>query len=103
MSQKTDVLVVGAGPVGLTVAIELARRGVNVRIVERRDKPSTRSKALVVHARTLEFFDILGIAEELIQQGYTSPEIDFSANAQNPLRANIYGFDTPFPGYLCCF
>ena len=70
MSHKIDVLIVGAGLVGLTVAIELARRNINVRIVEQRDKPSTRSKALVVHARTLEFFDILGIAEELIQRGY---------------------------------
>ncbi|KST65785.1 FAD-dependent oxidoreductase [Mastigocoleus testarum] len=100
MSQKTDVLVVGAGPVGLTVAIELARRNINVRIIEKRDKPSTRSKALVVHARTLEFFDILGIAGELIQRGYTSPGIDFSANAQNPLRANMYGLDTRFPYIL---
>ncbi len=60
MSQKTDVLIVGASPTGLTVAIELARRNVKVRIIEQRNQPSTRSKALVVHARTLEFLDILG-------------------------------------------
>ncbi|MBV6624535.1 MAG: FAD-dependent oxidoreductase [Rivularia sp. (in: Bacteria)] len=100
MSHKTDVLVVGAGPTGLTVAIELARRNVKVRIIEKRSQPSTRSKALVVHARTLEFLDILGVAEELIQRGYTSPGIDFSADAQNPLRANMYGLDTRFPYIL---
>ncbi|MGB3652262.1 MAG: FAD-dependent oxidoreductase [Rivularia sp. (in: cyanobacteria)] len=100
MSQKTDVLIVGAGPTGLTVAIELARRNVKVRIIEQRNQPSTRSKALVVHARTLEFLDILGIAEQLIQRGYTSPGIDFSADAQNPLRANMYGLDTRFPYIL---
>ncbi|AFY58811.1 2-polyprenyl-6-methoxyphenol hydroxylase-like oxidoreductase [Rivularia sp. PCC 7116] len=100
MLQKTDVLVVGAGPTGLTVAIELARRNVKVRIIEQRNHPSTRSKALVVHARTLEFLDILGVAEELIQRGYTSPGIDFSADAQNPLRANMYGLDTRFPYIL---
>jgi 2-polyprenyl-6-methoxyphenol hydroxylase-like FAD-dependent oxidoreductase len=99
-TQKTDVLIIGAGPVGLTVAIELARRNVNVRIIEKRDKPSTRSKALVIHARTLEFFDILGIADELVESGYTSPGIDFSADAENPLRANMYGLDTRFPYIL---
>ncbi|MEM7578471.1 MAG: FAD-dependent oxidoreductase [Cyanobacteria bacterium P01_A01_bin.80] len=100
MSQKTDVLVVGAGPTGLTVAIELARRNVKVRVIEQRNHPSTRSKALVVHARTLEFLDILGVAEELIQRGYTSPGIDFSADAQKPLRASMYGLDTRFPYIL---
>ncbi|MGD1914030.1 MAG: FAD-dependent oxidoreductase [Rivularia sp. (in: cyanobacteria)] len=100
MSQKTDVLVVGAGPTGLTVAIELARRNIKVRIIEQRNQPSTRSKALVVHARTLEFFDILSIAEEVVSRGYTSPGIDFSADAQNPLRANMYGLDTRFPYIL---
>ncbi|MGB6297339.1 MAG: FAD-dependent oxidoreductase [Rivularia sp. (in: cyanobacteria)] len=100
MTQKTDVLVVGAGPTGLTVAIELARRNIKVRIIEQRNRPSTRSKALVIHPRTLEFLDILGVAEELIQRGYTSPGIDLGADAQNPLRANMYGLDTRFPYIL---
>ncbi|KAI9129115.1 FAD-dependent monooxygenase [Acaryochloris sp. CCMEE 5410] len=100
MIQTTDILIAGAGPTGLTTAIELARRHVNVRIMERRSQPSTRSKALVVHARTLEFMDILGVADEMVQRGYTSPGIDFSANAREPLRANMYGLDTRFPFIL---
>ena len=100
MTQQTDVLIIGADPTGLTVAIELARRNVNVRIIEQRNQPSTRSKALVVQARTLECLDILGVAEELIQRGYTSPGIDFSADAQKPLRVNMYGLDTGFPYIL---
>jgi len=97
---KLDVLIVGAGPTGMTTAIELARRNVGVRIFERRTKPSSHSKALVVHARTLEFMDILGIADEFVRRGYTSPGIDFSANAKKPLRANMYGLDTQFPYIL---
>ena len=100
MSHNTDILIVGAGPTGLTTAIELARRNINIRIIERRTKPSTRSKALVVHARTLEFMDILGIADEMVRRGYTSPGIDFSSNAKKPLRANMYGLDTRFPFIL---
>ena len=100
MSHNTDILIVGAGPTGLTTAIELARRNINLRIIERRTQPSTRSKALVVHARTLEFMDILGVADEMVRRGYTSPGIDFSSNAEKPLRANMYGLDTRFPFIL---
>ena len=100
MLHSTDVLVTGAGPTGLTTAIELARRNINVRIIERRTKPSTRSKALVVHARTLEFMDILGVADEMVRRGYTSPGIDFSSSSKKPLRANMYGLDTRFPFIL---
>lgn len=97
---KLDVLVVGAGATGMTVAIELARRNVSVRIIERRTKPSSRSKALVLHARTLELMDILGVADEMVRHGYTSPGIDFSANAKKPLRANMHSLDTQFPYIL---
>ncbi|MBE9170000.1 FAD-dependent monooxygenase [Pleurocapsales cyanobacterium LEGE 06147] len=100
MLNKTEVLIVGAGPTGLTTAIELARRNINVRIIERRTQPSIRSKALVVHARTLELMDILGIANEMVRRGYTSPGIDFSSNAEKPLRASMYGLDTRFPFIL---
>ena len=100
MSYNTDVLITGAGPTGLTTAIELARRNINVRIIERRTHPSTRSKALVVHARTLEFMDILGVADDMVSRGYTSPGIDFSSSSKKPLRANMYGLDTRFPFIL---
>ena len=57
----TDVLVVGAGPTGLTLAIELARRGVAVRIIERDTTPFTGSRGDGVQPRTLEVFEDLGI------------------------------------------
>jgi 2-polyprenyl-6-methoxyphenol hydroxylase-like FAD-dependent oxidoreductase len=61
--------VVGAGPTGLTLALWLARRGVEVRIIDKTEGPGTTSRALVVHARTLEFFQQLGIADEAIRRG----------------------------------
>ena len=91
MGEKTDVLVVGAGPTGLATAIELARRGIGVRIIERRTTPASTSKALVVvHARTLELLDTIELAAELVSMGYTSPGIDFSASADKPLRADMH-------------
>ncbi len=58
-----DVLIVGAGPVGLTAAAELTRQGARVRIVDKRDGPVIYSQALAVHVRTLEILGALGIAD----------------------------------------
>lgn len=64
-----DVLVVGAGPAGLTAALEARRLGMSVRIVERHRARVHRSKALVVHARTMEVFDTLELSESLRSRG----------------------------------
>ncbi|MEU9155369.1 FAD-dependent oxidoreductase [Streptomyces sp. NPDC048417] len=66
---ELDVLVVGAGPVGLAAAHELARRGVRVRIVDAARGPATTSRALATHARTLEVYDQLGVLDDLLPQG----------------------------------
>jgi 2-polyprenyl-6-methoxyphenol hydroxylase-like FAD-dependent oxidoreductase len=57
---KTDVLIAGAGPVGLTVASELARYGLSVRLIDKNAERTDKSKALVLWARTLELMDRMG-------------------------------------------
>ena len=71
MPRQTEcaVLIAGAGPTGLALALWLARRGVDLRIVDKTAEPGTTSRALVVHARTLEFFQQLGIADEAVARG----------------------------------
>lgn len=64
-----DVLVVGAGPVGLTMAAELARHGTRCRIVDRLVQPLPYCRAIGVTPRTLEVWDDMGIAREMIDAG----------------------------------
>ncbi len=69
MSADCEVLVVGAGPTGLVLALWLSRLGVRVRIVDKTAEPGTTSRALVVHARILEHYAQLGLAQEIVARG----------------------------------
>jgi len=65
----TDVLIVGAGPTGLTLALTLQRAGVSSIILDRLETGQNTSRAAVVHAHTLEVLDSLGVTAELERQG----------------------------------
>lgn len=65
----TDVLIAGAGPTGLVLALWLAKNGVRVRIVDKVAEPGTTSRALVVHARTLELYREIGLADDVVARG----------------------------------
>ncbi|MGW7535322.1 FAD-dependent oxidoreductase [Amycolatopsis sp. NPDC054798] len=64
-----DVLVAGAGPVGLTAAHELTRRGIRVRVVDRASGPATTSRATATHARTLETYHQMGLIDDVLPRG----------------------------------
>jgi 2-polyprenyl-6-methoxyphenol hydroxylase-like FAD-dependent oxidoreductase len=64
-----EILVVGAGPVGLTMAAELARHGVRCRIIDRREKPLPYCRAIGVTPRTLEVYVGMGVVEPMIDAG----------------------------------
>ena len=63
------VLIVGAGPTGLVLALWLTKQGVRVRIVDKAAQPGTTSRAVGVQARTLEMYDQMGLADALIDSG----------------------------------
>jgi 2-polyprenyl-6-methoxyphenol hydroxylase-like FAD-dependent oxidoreductase len=64
-----DVLVVGAGPTGLTLAIELRRRGVDALLIDALEAPQHWDRATVVHPRSLEVFEALGIVDQFLDAG----------------------------------
>ena len=65
----TDVLIVGAGPTGLMLANQLGRRGVRAIAIDRHSGPAQQTRAMAVHARTLEIYSKLGIAERALELG----------------------------------
>src|SRR5271157_1588970 len=69
LPQHWPVIVVGAGPVGLTAAIDLASRGIDVLVLDEDDTVSVGSRAICWSKRTLEILDRLGCAERLVQKG----------------------------------
>jgi 2-polyprenyl-6-methoxyphenol hydroxylase-like FAD-dependent oxidoreductase len=65
----TDVLIIGAGPTGLVLALWLAHFGARVRIIDKTAEPGTTSRAVAVQARTLEFYSQIGLADTVVARG----------------------------------
>lgn len=97
----SDVLIVGAGPVGLMAGIHLARRGVPTRIIEKRSEPSTHSKALAVFARTLEALDRIGLAERFVERGRVLHGAVLHSGGREIGRLDADELDSPFNFILC--
>ena len=81
-----DVLVVGAGPTGLMLACQLARRGIRIAIVDRHRGPAEQTRALAVHARTLEIYRWLGVADEALALGRKGDAINLWSRGRKAAR-----------------
>ena len=91
-AEETQVVVVGAGPVGLLLAGELRLGGAEVVVLEELDEPTTESRATTVHARTMELFDQRG----LLAHFGTPPNDVMGHFGGIPLALD--GPATPYPG-----
>src|ERR1700742_2805709 len=94
---QSTVLVVGAGPVGLTMAAELARYGVPTRIVEKAPQRTDKSKALVLWARTLELLDRAGCGAKFVDAGFKVKAANIIADGRQIAHFRFDGIQTPHP------
>ncbi len=98
-----DVLIVGAGPTGLVLALWLHRQAIRVRIIDQAPGPGTASRAFAVHARTLEFYAMLGVADEAIEAGRKFDAVNYWAGRRHAARAEVGDIGkglSPFPFIL---
>ena len=99
----TDVLIVGGGPTGLMLANQLGRRGVRAMIIDRHSGPAQQTRAMAVHARTLEIYSKLGIAERALALGKQGNAANMWAEGKRRARIPIGDIGkslSPFPFVL---
>jgi 2-polyprenyl-6-methoxyphenol hydroxylase-like FAD-dependent oxidoreductase len=93
---QPDVLVVGAGPTGLTMAAELLRHGVSCRIIDREPARHRESRATDIHPRTLELFQDLGVLGDVLARARKRTSISMFSNGDRFLHVPLEGADTPY-------
>ena len=100
---RVDVLVVGAGPTGVTAAAEARRHGLSVRIIDKNNARSPYSRALVVHSRTLELFSDMGLIWRVLERGREFRALNIYVD-QKPISRIVFHEldwqDAPYPFWL---
>jgi len=96
-TSPVDVLVVGAGPVGLFLASECVRRALRCRIVEQRPRQSEHSKALAIMPRTLEIFDMAGVVAPFLEAANRVTSVALVTHGHRLGRIRFEPADTPYP------
>ena len=86
---RRDVLIIGAGPTGLVLALWLTKLGVKVRVVDKTAEPGTTSRALAIHARTLELYRQLDLADFVVEHGHRVPAVNLWVKGEPAARLSF--------------
>ncbi|HEX8156507.1 MAG TPA: FAD-dependent monooxygenase [Solirubrobacteraceae bacterium] len=97
LPSTTDVLIAGAGPVGLTLAASLRARGVEVVLVDKAAEAANTSRAAVIHARTLEMLQAIDVSEELVRRGLIVSRFTVRDLDRALLTIDFDGLPTRYP------
>lgn len=97
---QTEVLVAGAGPVGMFTALMLAREGVKVQIIDREARTAGHSYACALHPRSLELLDLAGISGDILNKGRRINTIVFYAGGARAAEVNLNTLRSKFPYVL---
>jgi 2-polyprenyl-6-methoxyphenol hydroxylase-like FAD-dependent oxidoreductase len=91
-----EVLVVGAGPTGLLLASELARRGVGCTLIDAHDSPLGWDRATIVHSRSMDIFEALGLEDRFLEEGVRSRLVRIRSNGRQIAEMDFGLVDTPY-------
>jgi 2-polyprenyl-6-methoxyphenol hydroxylase-like FAD-dependent oxidoreductase len=97
---KTQVIIIGAGPTGLSMAAQLVRHKIDFILIDKKEKTTTFSKAIVVQARTLEIFSELGIGQRAINEGRLTTALNLFYQGKRRAAINLSGLGeglSPYP------
>ncbi len=100
---QTEVLIVGAGPTGLTLALWLTKQGIKVRIIDKSNGPGETSRAMAIQARTLELYRQLDMTDAIIKAGYRIPVMNMWAGGKRQAQIkmlDVGGAISPYPFIL---
>ncbi len=100
ISSHLPVLIVGAGPTGLTLARELDRYGVRYRLIDQAPTSAHESRALAIHARTMEVFEQLGLAEKFLQRGLLVKKVNLYREHSLLTSVSFDGISGSYPFVL---
>jgi len=93
----TDVLVIGAGPSGLTLAASLVSKGITTTVVDRQAAGANTSRAAVVNSRTLEVLDDLDVSRRLVKEGVQAPRFTIRDGRRVLIPVDFSALPTDFP------
>jgi 2-polyprenyl-6-methoxyphenol hydroxylase-like FAD-dependent oxidoreductase len=100
-----QIIIIGAGPTGLMLANQLTRFGVDHLILDQKSGPTDQSRALVVHSRSMEIYEQLGLSDQIVAKGQKNYGMNFYKNGKQAASISVVNTDedaSPFP-YLMMY
>ncbi len=98
---NTTILIIGAGPTGLTLACELQKRKIDFIIIDKKNAPSTTTKAIGIQPRTMELFAYMDIIDDVIEEAVVVQKTNLFINYQKTIQYNYeHVKNTPYPFLL---